>query len=71
MNDRLLDELLAAIHAVLPSAHPSLGVKLFAASLGGNRRIHNLGTVWAKAYGWVCFSVVKVRTWCDVHLFPQ
>ena len=67
MNDRLFDELLAAVHAVLVSAHPCFGMKLFTASLCGNRSVDNLGTVWTEAYRWVCSSMVKVGARCDVH----
>ena len=71
MNDHLFDELLAAVHAVLVSVHSSFGMKLFAASLGGNRRVDNLGTVGTKAYRRVCFSMVKVGARCDVHLISS
>ncbi len=66
--DRLFSELLAAVHAVLVSVPSSFRMNLFAASLGGNRRVDNLGTVGTKAHRRVCFSMVKVGTRCDVHL---
>lgn len=40
----------------------------FFALLDGNGRVDNLGTVRTEAYGRVCFSMVKIRTVCDIHL---
>jgi hypothetical protein len=68
LNRWLFDELFTAVHAVPVSVHPSSGMKLFVALLGGNGRVDNLGTVGTKAYRRVCFSMVKVGAACDIHL---
>ncbi len=56
------------MHAVPVSVHPSSGMKLFVALLGGNGRVDNLGTVGTEAYRRVCFSMVKVGAAGDIHL---
>ena len=64
----LLDELLAAIDAVLVSVHPRSGMRLFAALFGGDPLVDNLAAVGTKMYRRLCFSMVQVGAGRDVHL---